>query len=140
MKFSAIKAIALGMALFVIVYVPAFVTTAVLRPRIDIAIPLIIAITSLVALILMFLLARPPVGTAEFGFRIPQSRYLAGASVFGLALGLSVGFVAHLFPSKPPFDVSGFAPWKIWLYFVIGASIQEGIVFRGLIHSMLERR
>ncbi len=55
MKFYALKAIGLGIGLFVVVYVPAFVTTALIRPRIDIAIPLIIAITSLVALILMFL-------------------------------------------------------------------------------------
>jgi hypothetical protein len=140
MKFPALKAIALGVGLFVVVYVPAFVTTALVRPRIDIAIPLIIAITSLVALILMFLLARRPAGFAEFGFRIPHSRYLARASVFGLALGLGVSFVGQLFPSKPPFDVSGFAPWKIGLYFLIGASIQEEIVFRGLIQSMVERR
>jgi membrane protease YdiL (CAAX protease family) len=140
MKFAALKAIALGIGLFLVVYVPAFVTTALVRPRIDIAIPLIIAITLLVALILMFVLARRPAGVAEFGFRIPHSRYLAGASVFGLALGLGVSFVSHLFPSRPPFDVSGFAPWKIGLYFLIGASIQEEIVFRGLIQSMVERR
>src|SRR5260370_5450915 len=140
MKFAALKAIALGIGLFLVVYVPAFVTTALVRPRIDIAIPLIIAITLLVALILMFVLARRPAGVAEFGFRIPHSRYLAGASVFGLALGLGVSFVSHLFPSRPPFDVSGFAPWKIGLYFLIGASIQEEIVFRGLIQSMVDRR
>jgi len=139
MKFPALKAIALGVGLFVVVYVPAFVTTALVRPRIDIAIPLIIAITLLVALILMFLLARRPAGIAEFGFRIPHSCYLASASVFGLALGLGVSFVGHLFPSKPPFDISGFAPWKIGLYFLIGASIQEEIIFRGLIQSMIER-
>ena len=139
MKFAALKAIALGVGLFVVVYVPAFVTTTLVRPRIDIAIPLIIAITLLVALILMFVLARRPAGVAEFGFRIPHSRYLAGASVFGLALGLGVSFVSHLFPSRPPFDVSGFAPWKIGLYFLIGASIQEEIIFRGLIQSMIER-
>jgi len=140
MKFAALKAIALGIGLFLVVYVPAFVTTALVRPRIDIAIPLIIAITLLVALILMFVLARRPAGVAEFGFRIPHSRYLAGASVFGLALGLGVSFLGHLFPSKPPFDVSGFAPWKIVLYFLIGASIQEEIIFRGLIQTMVERR
>ena len=140
MKFPAVKGIGLGIGLFVVVYVPAFVTTALVRPRIDIAIPLIIAITLLVALILMFLLARRPAGIAEFGFRIPHSRYLAGATVFGLALGLGVTFLGHLFPSKPLFDVSGFAPWKIGLYFLIGASIQEEIIFRGLIQSIIERQ
>jgi membrane protease YdiL (CAAX protease family) len=140
MKFSALKAIGLGIGLFVVVYVPAFVTTALVRPRIDIAIPLIIAITLLVTLILMFLLAQGPAGIAEFGFRIPHSRYLAVATVFGLALGIAVTFLGHLFPSKPPFDVSHFAPWMIGLYFIIGSPIQEEIIFRGLIQSTLERR
>jgi membrane protease YdiL (CAAX protease family) len=140
MKFPALRAMGLGIGLFVVVYVPAFATTALVRPRIDIAIPLIIAMTLLVALILMFLLTRRPAGIAEFGFRIPQSRYLADATVFGLALGLGVTFLGHLFPSKPPFDVSRFTPWMIGLYFIIGSSIQEEIIFRGLIQSMLERR
>jgi len=140
MKFPALKAIALGVGLFVVVYVPAFVTTALVRPRIDIAIPLIIAITLLVTLVLMFLLALGPASIAEFGFRIPHSRYLAVATVFGLALGIAVTFLGHLFPSKPPFDVSHFAPWMIGLYFIIGSPIQEEIIFRGLIQSVLERR
>ena len=140
MKFPKLKALGVGIGLFVAVYVPAFMTTAFVRPRIEIAIPLIIVITLLVALILVFLLARPPAGIAEFGFRIPNSRYVAIAIVFGVTLGLAVTFFSHLLPSKPPFDVSGFAPWMIGLYFLIGASIQEEIIFRGLIQSMLERR
>ena len=111
MKFPAFKAIALGIGLFVVVYVPGFVTTALGRPRIDIAIPLIIAITLLVALILMFLLARSPAGIGEFGFCIPQSRYVASATVFGLTIGLAVAFLSHLLASKPPFDVSRLASW-----------------------------
>ena len=140
MKFRALKAIGLGIGLFVVVYVPAFVTTAFVRPRVDIAIPLIIAITLLVTLILMLLLARGPAGIAEFGFRIPHPRYLAVATALGVVLGIAVTFLDHLFPSKPPFDVSHFTPLMIGLYFIIGAPIQEEIIFRGLIQSMLERR
>jgi membrane protease YdiL (CAAX protease family) len=140
MKFSALKAIGLGIGLFVVVYAPAFATTALVRPRIDIAIFLIITITLLVALILMLLLAQGPAGIAGFGFRIPHSRYLAVATVFGVTLGVSVTFLGHLFPSKPPFDVSHFAPWMIGLYFIIASPIQEEIIFRGLIQSVLERR
>src|ERR1051326_2375669 len=106
MKFPKLKALGLGIGLFVAVCVPAFTTAALPRPRIEIAIPLIIAITLLVALLLMFLLARSPAGFAEFGFRIPQSRYMASATVFGLTVGLGLTFLSHLLPSKPPFDVS----------------------------------
>src|SRR5713101_6848878 len=140
MKFSKLQALGIGIGLFVAVYVPAFVTTALVRPRIEIAIPLVIGITLLVALLLMFLLARRPAGIGEFGFNIPNSRYTVIASAFGLTLGLAVTWLTHLLPSKPPFDVSSFAPWRIWLYFVIGSSIQEEIIFRGLIQSVIERR
>lgn len=135
-----LKALGLGLGLFVAVYAPAFMTTALVRPRIEIAIPLIIAITLLVALILVILLARRPAGITEFGFRIPTSRYIAIAGAFGLTLGLAVTSLSRLFPSRPPFDVSSFTPWMIGLYFLIGASIQEEVIFRGLIQSMVERR
>jgi membrane protease YdiL (CAAX protease family) len=139
-KLPIIQAFGIGIGLFLAVYVPAFVITALVQPRVEIAIPLIITITLLVALLLVLLLARAPAGFAEFGFRIPNSRYVAIAFVFGLALGLIVAFLNHLLRSKPPFDVLGFAPWKIGLYFIIGASIQEEVIFRGLIQSMVERR
>src|SRR6266481_3305238 len=140
MRLRKLKAFGIGIGLFLAVYIPAFVTTALVRPRVEIAIPLIIAITSLVALTLVLLLARPPTGIAEFGFRIPNTRYLAIGAALGFTLGVAVTFLSHLFPSKPPFDVSRFAPWMIGLYFIIGSPIQEEIIFRGLIQSILERR
>jgi membrane protease YdiL (CAAX protease family) len=140
MKFPKLKALGFGIGLFVAVYVPAFMTTALVRPRIEIAIPLIIGITFSVALILVFLLTRRPTGIAEFGFSIPNSRYIVIAGAFGLTLGLAVTSLSRLFPSRPPFDLSGFTPWMIGLYFVIGSPIQEEIIFRGLIQSILERQ
>ena len=140
MKLPRIQAFGIGIGLFLTVYIPAFVTTALVRPRVEIAIPLIIAITFLVAFTLVLLLARPPAGTAEFGFRIPNTRYLTIGTALGLILGVAVTFLSHLFPSKPPFDVSHLAPWMIGLYFIMGSPVQEEIIFRGLIQSMLERR
>ena len=140
MKFPKLTAMGLGIGLFAAVYAPAFVATAFLRPRIEVAIALIIAITLLVAMLLIFLLAPARGGVAEFGFRVPSSRYVATAVAFGLALGLIAAFLNHLLPSKPPFDVLGFSPWKIALYFIVGASIQEEIIFRGLIQSIIEKQ
>jgi membrane protease YdiL (CAAX protease family) len=140
MTFPKLQGLGVGIGLFVAVYVPAFVTTALVRPRIEIAIPLIIGITLTVGLILSFLLARRTAGISEFGFSIPNSRYIVIAGAFGLTLGSAVTLLSRLFPSRPPFDVSGFMPWMIGLYFVIGSPIQEEVIFRGLIQSMLERR
>ena len=140
MKSAEAKAMGLGGALFVAVYVPAFIATALIRPRIELAIALIIAISLLIAIFLIFLFARTRRGFAVFGFRIPSSRYVVIAFALGLALGFVTAFLNHLLPSKPPYDVSGFAPWKIWLYFIVGASVQEEVIFRGLIQSMVEDR
>ena len=140
MKSAKAKAVGLGGAVFVAVYVPAFIATALVRPRIELAIALIIAISLLIAILLIFLFARARSGFAEFGFCIPSSRYVGIAFALGLTLGLVAAFLNHLFPSKPPFDVSGFVPWKIGLYFIVGASVQEEVIFRGLIQSIVEER
>jgi membrane protease YdiL (CAAX protease family) len=138
-KFPNIQAFGTGIGLFLAVYIPAFVTAGLVRPRVEVAIPLIIVISFLIAFILIFLLVRPLAGIAEFGFRIPNGRYLAVGTALGLILGVAVTFLSHLFPSKPPFDVSRFTPWMIGLYFIIGSPIQEEIIFRSLIQSILER-
>jgi membrane protease YdiL (CAAX protease family) len=138
-KFAELKALGLGVSLLLAVYIPAFVVTALIRPRIELAIALIVAVTLLVATLLIFVLARARAGFGEFGFAIPHSPYVGIALASGLALGLVAALLNHLVPSKPPFDVSGFAPWKIGLYFVVGASIQEEVIFRGLIQSIVER-
>jgi membrane protease YdiL (CAAX protease family) len=138
MKSAKAKAMGLGGALFVTVYVPAFIATALVRPRIELAIALIIASSLLIAIFLIFLFARTRSGFAEFGFRIPSSRYVGIALALGLTLGLVAAFLNHLVPSKPPSDASGFVPWKIGLYFIVGASVQEEVIFRGLIQSMVE--
>lgn len=140
MNFPKLKALGLAIGVFIAVYVPAFTTAALIRPRIEIAIPLVIGITLSVALVLVFLLARGPTGMAEFGFSIPNSRYIVAAGAFGLTLGFAVTLLSRLFPAKLPFDVSGLPPSMIGLYFVIGSPIQEEIVFRGLIQSILEQR
>src|SRR5215472_19038218 len=128
MKSAKAKAMGLGGALFVAVYLPAFIATALVRPRIELAIALIIAISLLIATLLIFLFARARSGFAEFGFCIRSSRYVGIAFALGLTLGLVAAFLNHLFPSKPPFDVSGFAPWKIGLYFIVGASVHTIIL------------
>lgn len=140
MKFPNTRACGIGIGLFLAVYIPAFAITAIVRPHVEMAVPLIIGITSLIALILVFLFARKPAGAAEFGFTIPKGLYLDTATVAGLILGIAVAFTSHRFPSKPPLDLSHLKPWMIALYFVVGAPIQEEIIFRGLIQSMLERR
>jgi membrane protease YdiL (CAAX protease family) len=140
MRQSKLRALGLAVGLFVAVYAPAFVVTALVRPRIELAIPLVIAISFAIALILILLLARRKTSIAEFGLKISNVRWTAIAIAFGLCVGLTATFLTHLFPSKPPFDVSRLSLWMIALYFIIGSSIQEEVIFRGLIQTVLERQ
>src|SRR5260370_23409847 len=141
MTLSKLPALGLAIGLFVVVYAPAFVVTAVVRPHIELAIPLVIASSFAIASILILLLARrKKTNIADFGFKIPNVRWTAIAIAFGMCVGLEVTFLSHLFPSKPPFDLSRLTPWMIALYFIIGSSIQEEVIFRGLIQTVLEQQ
>ena len=92
-----------------------------------------------IALALIWAFAQGSTGLLEFGFGVPKLRYLALAVLIGLPLALAVGWLSHLLPSKGQFSIAGFRPWMLWLYFGLGASIQEEVIFRGLIQSYLER-
>jgi membrane protease YdiL (CAAX protease family) len=62
------------------------------------------------------------------------------AVLLGLPLAFAAGWLGHLFPSQGLIDTSDFPHWMLWLYFGVGASIQEEVIFRGLIQSFLEQR
>lgn len=100
---------------------------------------MVIIISLGVACVLMVLLSKRPRRLAEFGFGPSRREFLWLALLFGAVLGLIVGWLSALFPVKPPYDVSKLAPVLIVTYFVVGASVQEEIIFRGLLQTLVER-
>jgi membrane protease YdiL (CAAX protease family) len=140
MNSPKLRGLGIALGMFLAVYGPAFVAVSLTRPPVQGAIPLIIAISLAIALVLIFTLARRTAGVAEFGFSIPKFRYAGLAVLLGLPLAFAAAWLSHLFPSKAPIDTSGFAHWMLWLYFGVGASIQEEVIFRGLLQSFLEQR
>jgi hypothetical protein len=126
--------------MFLAVYVPAFVAVALIRPPVQIAVPLIIGVSVAVALTLIFTLARGLAGIRQFGFSIPHARYLGWAVALGAPLALAAGALGHMFPSSSPIDTSKLPLWMLALFFGVGAPIQEEIIFRGLLQSFLEER
>ena len=119
---------------------PAFAVVSVIRPRVELAIPLVIGISLSMALLLVFLLARHGSEFVAFGFTMPRERDFRFGLFLGLPLALAIVWLCRMFPSKSPFDVSRFPAWMIGLYFVVAAPIQEEIIFRGLIQSFLQER
>lgn len=133
------KGTVLAVGLFIAVYAPAFLITALVRPKITVAIPLVIVVSCGVSFAIMIALARRPQGLAEFGFQLPQAKYVWWCLALGTMCGLVAGYAAYLFPTRPPYDVSKLAPVLLVSYFVIGASVQEEIIFRGLLQTMIAR-
>lgn len=129
MKYPSARALGLALGLFFAVYAPTFMAVSLIRPPAQIAVPLIIGLSLTIALALIWAFAQGSTGLLEFGFGVPKLRYLALAVLIGLPLALAVGWLSR----------AGFRPWMLWLYFGLGASIQEEVIFRGLIQSYLER-
>jgi membrane protease YdiL (CAAX protease family) len=134
-----LKHAAFALLLFALVYVPAFALVAWLRPNIEVAIPLIISVSASIAAICIALLAKPPQRIGEFGLARPSLSYVIAATGAGLVIGVGFAYIAALFPAHSPLDLSSLRPWMIVVYFVITAPIQEELIFRGLLQSLVAR-
>ena len=129
-----------ALGLLVAVYLPAFAVASLVRPRVELAVALVIGISLSIALLLIFALARHDSRIDAFGFKSPQRHDFSVGLLLAPPLAVAVVWLSRLFPSKPPLDVSTFPVWMIGLYFVVAAPIQEEIIFRGLIQSFLQQR
>jgi membrane protease YdiL (CAAX protease family) len=135
-----VKALVWMFLLFLAVYVPAFVLISVLRPTGPGTVLVIIVTSFLVAsLIMAIFLTRHGWHREDFGLVSAGKRYLFGAFVFGGVLGLIVAVLQRVFGIASPQTFETFALWQIVLLFWIGASIQEEIIFRGFIQSVVGR-
>jgi membrane protease YdiL (CAAX protease family) len=129
-----------AMGLLIAVYVPAFAATAWIRPGLPKAIPLVIGISLLVAMVIVGWLVRRDRDVASFGIAKPDSRSLWRAFAYGVPLAMGVAWLVRAFPHPAPFDASRLAHWQLLLYFVIATPMQEEFIFRGLIQSFLQQR
>jgi membrane protease YdiL (CAAX protease family) len=128
-----------GLALiwFVAVYAPVFAMVAWFRPSIQIAVPVIIAVSAGLAGLIITILARGKRGIAEFGLAKSPTSYVLAAAVAGLLVGGALAYLAARYPVPSPIDVSKLRPWMIFVYFVIAAPAQEELIFRGLLQTTL---
>ena len=134
-----LKRPALALAVFVSVYAPAFALVAWLHPSVEVIIPLIIAVSACIAAIWMALLAKQPKGIGEFGLARSPFSYIIAATAAGVVIGVVFAYIAALHPAHSPLDLSQLQPWMIVVYFVIAAPIQEELIFRGLLQSLVAR-
>lgn len=134
------KAIGIVLLLFVGTYGPALLTVALLKLPLFEAVPVIIVMTLVLAICLIYALSRRTGGFAEFGFQFCGYRYIAAAIVFGAPIGWMLTILVKHLSSGPPMPEMSLRPWMMILYFVIGAAIQEEVIFRGLLQTTLARQ
>jgi membrane protease YdiL (CAAX protease family) len=135
-----VKALVWMFLLFLGVYLPAFILISVLRPRGAGTVLLIMITSFLIALFMMAIfLMRHGWGHKDFGLVVAGKKYLIWAFVSGGVLGLVVAFLQHVLRIPTPQTFEAFAFWQIVLLFWIGASIQEEMIFRSLIQSVVGR-
>jgi membrane protease YdiL (CAAX protease family) len=103
-------------------------------------VPVIIVISLAVAILLIKVVSGRAGGFAQFGFRFCHYRYIAAAIVFGVPIAWALTILVNrLSLGSPPPEVS-FRPWMTFLYFIVGAAIQEEVIFRGLLQTTLARQ
>lgn len=134
-----LKRLPLALLLFVSVYAPAFALVSWLHPSVEVTIPLIIAVSACIAAICIALLAKQPKGIGEFGLAPSPFSYIIAATAAGVVIGVVFAYIAALYPARSPLDLSQLQPWMIFVYFVIAAPIQEELIFRGLLQSLVAR-
>ncbi|MGA9853448.1 MAG: type II CAAX endopeptidase family protein [Gammaproteobacteria bacterium] len=133
-------AIGLVLLLFVLVYAPAFAIVASIKPPIRVVVPLIIIITSALACLYVWILGRRSGDFQEFGFRSCDSRYLVLAGSLAVPIGLLLTYIDQRFTVSNQVGATDFQPWLSVIYFVICASFQEEVIFRGLLQTTLTKR
>ena len=139
-KVKFVKALGIALLLFVATYGPAFLTVGLLKLPLFKAVPVIILMTLVLAISLIYAVSRGTRGFAEFGFQFCSYRYIASAIVFGAPIGWMLTIIVNHLSSGPPMPEMSLRPWMMILYFVIGAAIQEEVIFRGLLQTTLARQ
>jgi membrane protease YdiL (CAAX protease family) len=135
-----VKALIWVLLLFLGVYLPSFILVGILRPEGPGTVLMIMVTSFLVAaLIIVIFLMRRNWDRKDFGLAGTGKKFLIGAFLFGGILGLIIALLEHLLNIQGPRTFESFPLWQLVLLFWIGAPVQEEIIFRSLIQSVVAR-
>ncbi|MGA7711625.1 MAG: type II CAAX endopeptidase family protein [Rhizomicrobium sp.] len=150
---SGLKRAGLALVLCIAIYAPAFATLAWLHhqhllcalghkplcPSIQAAIVLITAISAGVAALLVLVFARRPRGVAEFGVAGSRISHLVVALLVGGVGGGLAAYFSARYPGSSPLELSQLSPTFRYVCFLLAAPIQEELIFRGVLQTMIAR-
>jgi membrane protease YdiL (CAAX protease family) len=133
-----VRAIGLTVLSFILVYAPTSALAAGLRFPPVLAVPFVMLGTFFTAVLLMFVLSRrSPDGLARYGITGATQKHIGVAVVVSVPIAFFAALLlAHAHEPGPLAGLS-LSPMLAILYFVVGASIQEEVIFRGLLQTML---
>ncbi|HWS65761.1 MAG TPA: type II CAAX endopeptidase family protein [Steroidobacteraceae bacterium] len=133
-----LRAIGLTILLFVAVYAPASTLAAGLHLQLATTVPFVMFLTLITAGVGIRVLAvRTPGGLVRYGFSVPALRYVVAAVLVGAPVAIFVALLLARAHEAGPLAGLSLAPWMVVLYFVVGAPIQEEVIFRGLLQTTL---
>jgi membrane protease YdiL (CAAX protease family) len=133
-----LRAIGLTILLFVAVYAPASALAAALHLQIAATVPFVMFFTLVTAIIGIRLLAgRTPGGLVRYGFSVPALKHVGAAVIISAPVAIVTALLLARAHESGPLAGLSLAPWLVVLYFVLGAPIQEEVIFRGLLQTTL---
>jgi len=137
----AIRAIGLVLLLFVVVYAPASAVAAGLRLRPAAAVPFVMFVSFLTAcLCIRGLAGRRHEKLTQYGITVPALRHTVSAVIVSAPVSIATALLLSRVHESGPLAGLSLAPWLLVLYFVVGASVQEELIFRGLFQTTLATR
>jgi membrane protease YdiL (CAAX protease family) len=137
---NLLRSAALTLLLFLAVYFPAFFIAGSLHLSMDAMVPIVIAITLVMACVLMALAVhRGWLAPDDFGWQWPPFRYLFYALLMAVPLSALIALIRIHIDGAGLAGGLQLAPWQLYLCFGLGAPVQEETIFRGLLQSSLSR-
>jgi len=136
----SLRAVGMCVGLFLATYVPTFLIVGAIHASLEASVPMIIAISTLIALALMISLRRWARYTwTDFGLALSPPKYAFWAFSVGVPAAVVLTWLDHRLGSAGPLSGLVIPFWRSLLLFGLCAPIQEEIIFRGLIQSVVAR-
>ncbi|GAC1662754.1 MAG: hypothetical protein NVS9B15_26030 [Acidobacteriaceae bacterium] len=137
---NLLRSIAITVPLFLAVYLPAFAFAGGLRLPPNQLVPVVMVVSFAVAsMLIALIIGRGWLTVMDFGLQWPTRKYLAFSLILAGPLSAFTAWALSHVSEPGPLGGLSLTPVLAYLYFAIGAPIQEEVIFRGLLQSVLAR-
>ena len=126
------RAVGLTLLLSVAIYAPASALAIGLHLQLATTVPFVMLFTFFTAAFLILLMAsRTREGLARYGISVPTMKQVGAAVIVSAPVAIVTALLLTRAHERGPLADLSLGPWLIVLYFVVGAPIQEEVIFRG---------